>query len=110
MPLGLGPDAGLPHSNSSSCVLCVPLEDEACVGVSHISFPFSTYFFPISNHLSVNTSALGNSTFSLFLILIKTYQNVVSPSLSLRLCHITKPSDPLMKDFLLLNILIRDNA
>lgn len=75
-----------------------------------LSFPFSTYFFPNSNHLSVNISALGNSTFSLFLILIKTYQDVVSPSLSLRLCQITKPSDPLMKDFLLLNILIRDNA
>lgn len=73
-----------------------------------LSFPFSTYFFPIFSHLSVNTSALG--TFSLFLILIKTSQNVVSPSLSLRLCQITKPSDPLMKDFLLLNILIRDNA
>lgn len=78
------------------------------MGWSLPAFPFSTYFFPISSHLSVNTSALVNSTFSLFLILIQTYQNVVSPSLSL--CQITKPSDPLMKDFLLLNILIRDNA
>lgn len=68
------------------------------------------YFFPISNHLSVNTGALGNgSSFYLFLFLIKAYQNVVSPSLSL-LCQTTKPSNPPMKDFLLLNILIRDNA
>lgn len=57
--------------------------------VLRVSLPFIPcrflpfYFFSISNSLSVNTSALCNYAFYLFLVLIKAYLKVVNPSLSL---------------------------
>lgn len=67
----------LPHSNSSSCVLCVPLEDEACVGSLPASrslfLPISSPFLTTSQLILVPWLIVPFLSFSFLLKLIRTW-------------------------------------